>query len=477
MQNFYWKAEFLQRYKIHLLLVLIAIAAILRIPLLTDDLWFDEILSFNLSKTLGSFWGIFRDTKVDNNHILNTTWLYLVGSSDSWLLYRFASLISGLISVFLIFKICEIFGRQQAITAALISAVSFPLVLYSSEARGYALSFMFALFALQSLQYFVTKNSKIHLFLFWTSCILAMLSHFSFSYIYGAYLQWSIFVLWKKRLGKEDFLIKSTLLHIIPATTFALLYFYFIQDMTIVGSNIDSWWNEIGKFTGFFYGQSHLSITTTLLFIFSSAIVIIASYILYKKNSYFWPLPVLAIFLNPFLVIMISGYEFPQMRFFLILSPFLIFALSTFLVDFYQRYKAGKYFYWLFLTFYTFTNFHLYISFYENGRGEYLSAVEYMARNSAAKNVSIGSDHDYRNYTILEYYAKFLPRDMTISYISSEVLGNIVPMWYIVHDFSRSPDPATQISIAKQKYQLKESFLASYPNLIGWNWHIYRKTN
>ena len=93
---------------------LVAIAIVLRLPYVFDDFWLDEIWSLNLAKSVDSISAAVTELKFDANHILNTVQFYLVGASDSWINYRIVSFLSGIASLFLIYRIALLLdGTRQ----------------------------------------------------------------------------------------------------------------------------------------------------------------------------------------------------------------------------------------------------------------------------------------------------------------------------------------------------------------------------
>ena len=63
-----------------LILVVVLIGAGLRLLGLRTELWMDEILSLKLIEALESPLGVFTSIHHDNNHYLNSLWLYAVGA-------------------------------------------------------------------------------------------------------------------------------------------------------------------------------------------------------------------------------------------------------------------------------------------------------------------------------------------------------------------------------------------------------------
>ena len=74
-----------------LALGLFVIGLALRLAAGHNPLWLDEIWSVELARQASSVYEIFTRFRVDNNHLLNTLWLYSIGPADVWILYRLPS--------------------------------------------------------------------------------------------------------------------------------------------------------------------------------------------------------------------------------------------------------------------------------------------------------------------------------------------------------------------------------------------------
>lgn len=111
---------------------------VLRLLAARGGLWLDEAWSVTFAEEAATPLGVIWRVNHDNNHILNTLWLQLVGPAASPLLQRALAIVTGAAAVPLAASI----GARRSVAAALIAALAFAiapiLVTYGSEARGYA---------------------------------------------------------------------------------------------------------------------------------------------------------------------------------------------------------------------------------------------------------------------------------------------------------------------------------------------------
>lgn len=141
------------------LAAIVAVGACLRIAGASGSLWFDEIWSLqNLEGLSGPgdiFWGISQD----NNHFLNSLWLWIAGPHANPIAQRAMSIAFGVASIFMAARIiCRDGGPVGALVAALLFATSPILVQYGSEARGYSGMIFGLLWAFDALVRFLART-------------------------------------------------------------------------------------------------------------------------------------------------------------------------------------------------------------------------------------------------------------------------------------------------------------------------------
>jgi hypothetical protein len=114
---------------------------------LFSDFWLDEIWSLNGALAARSWQDVFLHINLDNNHHLNTLYLFAMGDGASAVQYRLLAFVCGVLSVVVASAIAARDGRGPGVVAALTFGSSYLLVFYSSEARGYAPVVLFSLLA------------------------------------------------------------------------------------------------------------------------------------------------------------------------------------------------------------------------------------------------------------------------------------------------------------------------------------------
>jgi 4-amino-4-deoxy-L-arabinose transferase-like glycosyltransferase len=122
-----------------LLMVILALALVLRLPNFNESLWHDELWStlLKLDTLRGLMFEIATDSHPPFFNVVMFVWVRLFG--DSEISVRMLPLICGLLTIALTARLAGEYGSARAgAVAALILAISPPHIWYSQEARQYA---------------------------------------------------------------------------------------------------------------------------------------------------------------------------------------------------------------------------------------------------------------------------------------------------------------------------------------------------
>jgi hypothetical protein len=125
----------------------------LRLWCSSAPLWSDEIWSLRNLLPIRHFWQILWGISHDNNHFLNSLWLFFAGpisENPSWL--RAPSIAAGALAIPAMAHLGARHGRAAAVAAAALTAGSFFQVTYSVGARGYATATLTLIVAFAALE-------------------------------------------------------------------------------------------------------------------------------------------------------------------------------------------------------------------------------------------------------------------------------------------------------------------------------------
>ncbi|HEC17267.1 MAG TPA: hypothetical protein ENI99_11965 [Sedimenticola sp.] len=155
--------------------------------------------------------------------------------------------------------------------------------------------------------------------------------------------------------------------------------------------------------------------------------------------------------------------------------PFLLLLCSRFLCCCWNTNRAGKTSYILLITLYLGGNSANITDFIQYGRGRYLNALKYIAAESKTPEISVSSDHDFRNMMLINYYRQYLPGNARIQYYKKDAFWHRDPEWLILHsDEKEATAPPSLFSKRKNRFDLVRHF--PFSGISGWHWFIYHNT-
>ncbi len=114
---------------------LTVLGLLLRLACAHGDLWLDEIWSLRNLQHLKNAGDILSRLPNDNNHLLNSLWLWLVGPNAPPVLVRLESIIAGTLTIPVAAKFCGRSGPAAALTGAALATGGAICVQYGLEAR------------------------------------------------------------------------------------------------------------------------------------------------------------------------------------------------------------------------------------------------------------------------------------------------------------------------------------------------------
>jgi len=447
-------------------LLLIAGAAV-RIYGACNDLWLDEIWSLRLAAKISSAWQVFTGIHHDNNHYLNTLWIYFCGFRGNWPGYRIPSIVAGIGSVILAGIISRRWNARAGCFAMALVAFSYVQILYSSEARGYSEVVFFSFLSFYALEKYFEKQGWQFAVFFSISSILGFASHLIFLNFFCAAFFWSLWRFIKSGLGLPRTIQGLMACYAVPSAFLAALYFVDIRHLVVGGGTengpgvyVDSFAWTLGAPPGR-YGMLFTALLAVGAFI-------AGIWILRRKQSDSWIFFIGVIFVFPILLTVIRHSEVIYVRHFIIGMAFLLVLFGLVLANLYERSVQGRIVCVILMAGYLLLNGWQTMRLYTYGRGHYSEAAQFMAEHTQRPVETIGGDHDFRIRFVLQFYVKgaiYYPHD-------SWPQGG--PEWFIAHkeSFTDPAPPAMQfIDGAGDRYEFVQSFPTA--PLSGLHWYIY----
>ena len=492
------------------LVAIVALAAFLRGLCLSSELWLDEVWSWEFARTAASPWEIFAGPNHhhDNNHKLNTLYLFFMPDGAPFACYRLHSFVAGVASVLLAYRAASRRGSLEGLFAALLVAVNYWFVLCAAEARGYSLAILFALAAFDGLQRYLRDGGRWYLAQFQIAVILGFLSHLTFLYVYLALAVWSVYHFARHRATKGSEVVQLLRVHALPAAFVVVLFLVDVRHMQYGGGPSDPVATVLGRLLCSSLGLS-LDRQVSFLMVAVVAAITFAIFVqgfqtLRRAQDDSWVFFVMAIVGGPLLLLprtlQVGNADqgpFVYERYFFMPLLFFLVLLAYVLADQARRLKAGPVLAGVVLVAIAGGNFGEILDFVENGgRGKFLNALQYIDETSGGRSTTITSDSDMRVPKMLAFYSHYVKPPLHYEYLKTAEwreeairfgflagpagrLGysNLrAAEWLIVEHPEQGELPPERLPWPKGGDALYELDAESRVTAFGgWNWYVYRR--
>ena len=450
-------------------LLLIA-ATVIRIRAAHNDLWLDEIWSLLSVRKLASPLHVFTKIHLDNNHYLNSLWLYLFREHDNWSGFRIPSIVLGVGSVAMSGMIARRLNVRSAFFAMFLVAFSYVEILYSSEARGFASVVFFSFASFYLLDKYLEKESWPTAVAFSISSIFGFASHLIFLNFFSAAVLWSGWRLVKSGHGKAHVIKSMLACHAAPTMFFLLLYILDVRHLRVGGGTPASLPGTFAQSLGWVFGGPSLAFIALTAVLFSAGLLI-----LWRQHSDLLVFFIGVIFVFPILMITLHHSDAIYVRHFIVGSSFLLIIISLVLARLCERGWPGKALcVLLMISYFALNSWHVF-TLLKYGRGHYTDAVRFLIQNTKRPEITVGSDHDFRVSLVLRYYVDQASGDQTFTYYPRSSRPHQGPEWLVYHKESIEDASSAQAGITDDfgnNYKLVKTF-ATAP-LSGLHWFVYR---
>jgi hypothetical protein len=460
------------------------VGAVLRVFAANDDLWFDEVWTLRLlQERVHSFGDVFVNFKHSNNHHLCSLWMWLVGQNASPMVYRLPSLVASIATIVLAGLIGLRQSRLTGSIAVILTAWSYLLIHFGTEARGYSMVVFFALLAWYALQQFEERRSWIWIGVFWSAVVLGFLAHLEFAVCLAGLAFWSLRRLTSNRSKSRQAVFLLFALFTVPVMLLLVFYFVSIRGMEVAGGPTYQLWPLLIKTASYTLGgpaSGGVAAIITLLALAASCIAII--HLKHERDDRWIFYSV--VLMTPLVLVAITQPEQLYVRYFLISVAMSLLLFSSASAFTSRRGIAELAIGLTLLALYVSGNLANTINLLRFGRGQYLAALLFIETHSRDKKVQISSSSDLRNGTLVNYYKRYLERPDDLQYVDQETLQkdyvhtngrSLGAEWLILplHDFTK---PRAQVADEHGNgYQLVSIY--RYSDLSGSSWLLYHNLN
>lgn len=457
--------------------------ALVRLTGLFNNLWLDEVWSLRMVQSIHSPWEILTKLQHDNNHPLNSLYLYVVQPAGADWVYRLFSWLAGSATV----GLGALIGRQQYrrwhgnestfqvdlagwLTGILFGG-AYLLIHYSSEARGYAPAVAFGLVAFYALIRSAGNNAVRWMVLYSAAAVLGLLAHLAMGQVMIAAGCWSLGRFCAAQESLRSRMIRFTGMQAPSWLFFAVYYFGFVRQMQIGGGPENPLLDVLGETAAYLTGMPTPFGMLALVLVMAG--ILIGLGLMWRQDRSLAVCYTLVILVTPVLGMILSKFTLLFPRYFLMSAAFALPVVGYALARLMAVIRGGR---WLVLglmvLFLTGNGWHV-VRLIHEGRGHYREALRVLAERTPFNDVTISSDHDFRNYALVDYYHGTAAPGKKVSYYSVDRLPPIGTQWRILHRIDGNAETPKHISDELGNFYVKDRV---YPceGLSGWTWIVYR---
>ncbi|HEX7476449.1 MAG TPA: glycosyltransferase family 39 protein [Polyangiales bacterium] len=451
--------------------LILVVGLALRVAAAAGDFGIDEISSMRIAALLQGPLAAFR-VRHDNNHILNTMWLYWLGADHAAVVYRAPSILAGVVTIVVGGVIARHHGRAAALTTALLLCVSTLLVNSASEARGYAPAMAFIACSVWLLERRLAGSRSRWLAALFGACqVLAMLCHLSAAVVCAA-LGFHWLVQRARRGDRRTLVAEAFTLHALPGLAALALFLFFVRGMQVGGGATNGKWNTLMQTAGLVFGLPLDAPSLALGACVVAGLGVLALTDLWRRDDSRWVLYTVGIGF-PLLGLAMYDITYAAPRYILMSVFFLLLALGSWLGRAIERTGAMRLAgIGVWCTLVT-LNFMGDLELARLGRGSFRQGVAFIISQSKPGPISVMSDHDFRNPLLLSYYARFHPQGDRLVYWLSDHLPAEGVEWLILHRTCGESPPVAQTIVNGDHYTRRLALPTAA--LSGISWFIYRR--
>lgn len=446
---------------------LLLAALALRLVAARGDLWLDEVWSLDLAATVHSALDVFDGIHHDNNHYLNTLWLWLAGPDAAVLVQRLPAIVAGAWGVQLAWKFGERSSTHAALGCAAAVAVGYVAVHYGSEARGYGVlwpaTIASALLA-QDLTRSPNRRTAIGLA---ASLALALLAHLTAVFLIAGVALW-LTREWL-RTKQPAALVGSGLVALVPPVLLlGFLWWVDLSRLTVGGAPPSSLVGTARDALAYVSGGFTYDRWVTGYALLAGAAVLWALFLDPAERSLHW---MLAGSLIAALIVMLGPTEILPRYFMvpLILAHLALgrgLAAGVALEGNPRRLSIG--FAALLLIGNLWADWRLIVG----TRGHYVEALAHIAAVDSRPSVTIGGDHDVRVGKVVDAIVR--RRHLDRLHYSAGFLKTQAPVdWVILNSPSLVTSADDELKVFGHPYKMDGIFPAE--GASGMSWVLYRR--
>jgi hypothetical protein len=360
--------------------------------------------------------------------------------------------------------------RALSLAWAFLLAFSGILVHYGSEARGYGPALLFAVAGYVALDRLLATGRATWGIAFAGAAILGLSSHLTFLYAFLAFLAWAGVVAWKDP-ARPGLTRALALAFLPPVAFFLVLWAVDLRHLTVGGGPEYRLLEVLRELVRTTFGLPAGPLEWAALPFL--ALPVLAFLRLVRARDARWAFFIVVVLLGPAAVLVATRPEYLAPRYFLVSVPFLLWLTASGALALARTGKAGLSATIAMAILFLAGNGASLARLARDGRGQYRDALAFILRSEPGPVASVGSDHDFRNATVIGRYVRDLPGVNRFRYLQAGEWTSSAPRWVLLHHFEGDPAPdPVVLGPTGTRYDLARVF--PYAGLSGWDWYVYR---
>ncbi len=448
----------------------------------SGELWLDEIWNLDASFSMSSPFDVYfkRDAHLDGHSSLETVLLAFFQPGLADYVYRLPSLFFS-IGLLLLLSLSTLKEKQwqRLLTGCLLcvfASLSYLLVVYGTEIRGYSGMLFFITLSFLSLKRFSEERGTLGTaFVFSLSAIIAFLFHYSAITYYVSTLVWSLFLMASQPRPQRQ---RLALAHVLCLCAIGLMYLTVVRHLPEgTGprpSYFDTFVSSLSVTGGGPVISPVLPSSIPWILLIALTVLLIGVYEIRareREGRSDWIFFACVVFYFPVLLVVLKRPDVVHPRYFLTASYFWQWLFASFIVRSWYNTRISRVGAAILSIVFIITNSYSLLQLYFNQRGRYRSIIDIVASPpESADETLLVVDHEFRHRYPLEYYRG----NRSIKIIDEDQIDRETSYrWYLRHslDWGEVAPPSVTLH-NRQTFTLYREYSA--PQLTSWRVMVYK---
>ncbi len=457
-----------------LVVAVLAAGALLRFVAATDQMWLDEVWSVVIAQQAESPLALVTGNENANNHPLNSLWIRALGFDGGWVGYRMLSVFSGIAMLLVLWALPNGGGAARRLAVLSLTAFSYPMILYSAEARGYMPAMCCAVGAFALGRGMSERPGGGRSVGVAVLVILGFLAHLTFVYFYMAFFVWTALRQWRQSGATLATGLNLARLHGIPAAFCLRFYWVFVREMINPGGAEVVWTRTLVDTFALSLGGPDQGAAGWLSVVAGGALIGWGIRELHRRGDDEWVFFLGVLLVAPLGILAVRREGWVYFRYFLVCFPFLYLLAGMALERLWSGNRKGAAaavgVLMILLAFHSVRTVNL----ISTGRGAHIEALQHIVDESPPGPIVVGTDHDFRNKLLMGFYIRHVDGGERLVYRDFADWPPEGVDWAITHKMGKGIQPKGEISRGGVRYALNGEFRHD-GGYSGFHWFLYRR--